>query len=72
MTDLLPCPFCGGKPYVTQKDPYPYSYVQWGVGCMPCSVSMSDGKMISEEIAVKAWNTRAYGHANDTGAGNGL
>lgn len=53
---LRPCPFCGGDAYVTQVDPYPYSYVQWRAGCMPCGVAMSHVDMKTEELAIDHWN----------------
>lgn len=60
MTDeLKPCPFCGGKAYTHQKDPYPYSYVQWSVGCMPCGVVMSRHVMKDKATATEQWNTRS-------------
>ncbi len=52
MTDLKPCPFCGGETSIRYyKDKYSY-YVECN-HCMACS-----GYSSFEDGAVKKWNTR--------------
>jgi hypothetical protein len=61
-TDVKPCPFCGGKAVVSA----------WGsdgfvVGCEhdgaadpeACGIAPRSIPFISQEAAIKAWNTRA-------------
>lgn len=64
MTDLKPCPFCGGKPYDCQH----LTYSNWGVGCS-CGARgptfnagyrpMRDAEIRAHDDAIAAWNTRA-------------
>ncbi len=63
MTDLLPCPFCGGKAdwYIATADLFAQ---QMGCGlseknsveCEGCGASSFEHK--TRERAIKAWNTR--------------
>lgn len=46
MTDLKPCPFCGGKPIVFADS----------VACLDCGVRYYG--LLSKSKAVEAWNTR--------------
>lgn len=46
MTDLEPCPFCGGKPIVFADS----------VACLDCGVRYYG--LLSKSKAVEAWNTR--------------
>ena len=56
-TDLLPCPFCGGKPYVTERD-IGSRNLHWLIICIPCRVKMTVYR--EDKIgATQAWNTRA-------------
>lgn len=50
--DLLPCPFCGGRPHIESWSPF---YV---VHCLRCLVTTSRPYESAEEV-LSAWNTRA-------------
>lgn len=45
--DLLPCPFCGGTPYVEYNDEFDMEFVQCA-----CGASYADGDDLS------GWNSR--------------
>jgi len=49
--DLLSCPFCGGDALLGEYDNQIYA------DCTECDCSM--GVFESDEVATKAWNTRA-------------
>jgi Lar family restriction alleviation protein len=49
--DLLPCPFCGGKPYLANVEMAGCAYVV----CTDCRMQSDDG---SQQRVVTAWNTR--------------
>jgi Lar family restriction alleviation protein len=59
MTDLKPCPFCGGEAY--QKTAFPHDedglemnlYI---VGCKICDIEFS--WLWDKEVAIRLWNTR--------------
>ena len=60
MTELKPCPFCGGKAKVIELDPfnrYRGRFHTWGVRCVKCGVEMVSG--VSKEDVIKTWNWRA-------------
>jgi len=59
---LLPCPFCGGEPWVQPEDPSVEGDAWAGISCVNCVVMPSvkvfaDGTHLAEARA--AWNTRA-------------
>lgn len=57
MTELKPCPFCGGEAYVARNG---YGYDWYGCGCKRCRVQFrcdSD----TEEEARELWNRRVDG-----------
>lgn len=69
MSELLKCPFCGGKAelydYEATRDIYDSHtlgyvdteyFTKYGVACSECNCMMAEYK--SEESAIKAWNTR--------------
>lgn len=54
--ELLPCPFCGGKPYLHSPKDNP-AHESW-VSCQSCQAS---SLLRNNECAViSAWNTRAH------------
>ena len=53
MTDLKPCPFCGGKAETT-LGPIPG---KWGTRCKVCDV-WRDDRVATEAEAIAAWNSR--------------
>lgn len=61
MSELKPCPFCGGEP-----DEYEGEYGN-GIYCMECGAMVGEpihldfniAERVSYEQAAKAWNTRA-------------
>lgn len=54
MTDLLPCPFCGGSAETT-LGPIPG---KWGARCKDCDV-WRDDREATEAEAIAIWNRRA-------------
>lgn len=52
MTELKPCPFCGGKAVLCENTDYAYVY------CKECG-SQTDESHGTAGAAVAAWNTRA-------------
>ncbi len=50
--DLLPCPFCGGKPYLANVEMVGCSYVV-------CTDCRAQGDDMSKDRAIASWNTRA-------------
>lgn len=50
MTDLKPCPFCGGKPRLLSA-----GAGNWWVNCEACKVSTND---VGRDRAVELWNDR--------------
>jgi Lar family restriction alleviation protein len=53
--NLLPCPFCGGKAYMTNV--YRDHAVEACVECHGCGAN--SGPFVYMDRARKAWNTRA-------------
>jgi Lar family restriction alleviation protein len=51
MSDLKPCPFCGGEVRLNEHPPHIFS-----VRCCVCKASSA--KSISKRDVIKAWNTR--------------
>ena len=70
MTELLPCPFCGGEAVITDcvyhlkcEDGGVYDKKGWTVGCRTVGCRGWFNRSINTEAeAVKAWNTRAGAH----------
>ena len=52
MSELLPCPFCGGAPGVTLWDHTPVAHIQCG------SCSARTAPFGSAEVAAEWWNRR--------------
>jgi len=55
MTELKPCPFCGGEAIVRETS-IGDDYNGFTVECKNCAVDI--GNIDTEEEAIKRWNTR--------------
>lgn len=55
-SELLPCPFCGGKAFISARLPYFGETVTVAIVCEDCNASSKH--KIKKEDAIKAWNTR--------------
>ena len=55
-TELKPCPFCGGKPFVSARLPYFGEELTVAVVCEDCNASSKH--KVKEEDAIEAWNRR--------------
>ena len=58
MAELKPCPFCGGLPYLFEKEvEFPhYIGTAYTIKCDRCFASVAD---IDREVAEAKWNRRA-------------
>ncbi len=61
--ELLPCPFCGEKPYIRNypdEDHWTHNVVLWNeVGCSTCGISFqSPPSFNDEDSAFALWNKR--------------
>ena len=56
MTELKPCPFCGGKAFVSAKLPYFGERFTLAVVCEKCNASSKHKNF--EDEAIEAWNRR--------------
>ena len=62
MSELKPCPFCGGKAEVRcEFEPYEDEYTRdernlYVCGCIECGIGYS--AYWQEELVVRLWNTR--------------
>ena len=76
MPELKPCPFCGGQAeyytYEQEHDLYDsntlgfleiYETTAHQIYCTKCFAT--SGSFSLKELAIKAWNTRAYEEKND-------
>lgn len=50
--ELKPCPFCGGRPYITEKHYYDYYIL--------CSHCFSNMPIMDLGTAIRDWNRRAH------------
>jgi Lar family restriction alleviation protein len=55
-TELKPCPFCGGKPFVSARLPYFGETLTVAVVCEDCNAASKH--KVNEEDAIEAWNRR--------------
>ena len=53
MNELLPCPFCGGKPSIWQTGTKKHSFIE----CEKCNATSY--YFVDEKEAIEKWNTRA-------------
>ena len=56
-TELKPCPFCGGKPFISARLPYFGETPTVAVVCEKCNAASKH--YVKEEKAIEAWNRRA-------------
>lgn len=56
MAELKPCPFCGGKPFVSAKLPFFGETPTVAVVCGDCNASSKHKR--AEDEAIEAWNRR--------------
>ena len=55
--ELKPCPFCGGKAFVSAKLPYFGEELTLAVVCEQCNASSKHRR--TKEKAIEDWNRRA-------------
>ena len=55
MTELKPCPFCGGEAYKLKVNDH--GFVFFSVVCHECHASTN--RFTTEALAVEAWDRRA-------------
>ena len=55
MSELKPCPFCGGRAFI---DRYERPKQEWRIRCFNCPVKFGRYAGLSEEEVTKAWNRR--------------
>lgn len=58
MTELKPCPFCGGKAEIFQRIGKRYSEYNVSCGNVNCNVMPETGNFDTEQKAIEAWNRR--------------
>lgn len=59
MTELLPCPFCGGKALLSKINLYPkHTQIACNLCLTQTAVYASEDIKDSEEICIINWNTR--------------
>ena len=56
MAELKPCPFCGGKPFISAKLPYFGEVPTLAVVCENCNASTKQTD--KKEKAIESWNRR--------------
>jgi len=61
MTDLLPCPFCGGEAKLTEL-PLSQGWPLWFVQCQGCRLESPE--QIEDDAAIRWWNTRVEKETN--------
>lgn len=63
LTDLLPCPFCGGQAAFEEMTTDKYPYTTWSVGCANVDEDCIGYQMLAsfsrKHDAAAAWNKRA-------------
>ena len=60
MTEIKPCPFCGGEVYASREDCYGEVSDYFMVHCDECSLQFGfSSQFESEAEAIEAWNRRA-------------
>ena len=57
MTELKPCPFCGGEAYTTERAGF--ASAGWSVECVNPDCGCDFALYADEAEAIGAWNTRA-------------
>lgn len=60
MSDLKPCPFCGGEAIILKADQYHQFPNTHYISCRDCTAGI--GPLDTEAEAIEAWNRRADDH----------
>lgn len=58
MTELKPCPFCGGEAAVIKHTFIGYGEDYYQPVCLDCNASKADYRYRTKEAAINAWNKR--------------
>lgn len=64
ISDLLACPFCGGKAHYDELKVWPWSKLEYMAKCRICGIHGPGEWTTDKAQAAQDWNTR---HANDQG-----
>ena len=59
MSELKPCPFCGGEAIVIKTDLGDGCAEFYHAVCLDCSVEMKQYECMTRKEAIEAWNRRA-------------
>lgn len=70
MSELKPCPFCGGTSAIVER--YEHHEGQWRyrVVCPDCMGQVDSGWWQNAAQAIEAWNRRTEGTCHDVTTGN--
>jgi len=60
MSELTPCPFCGGEASLNQE----HKSKRWFIGCEGCEVETPSYREDMKAEAIKAWNQRVRKEGN--------
>jgi Lar family restriction alleviation protein len=60
MEYLKPCPFCGGKPYITDEDCFGFTNDEQLICCDECGLQFGFSKQYDKEEVIELWNNRSF------------